>query len=458
MKPAIFDAWFNLKKQKKNRPWSRFILCFSLALSLFFPFYIFGRGGRKTKMTSSPTRGTGLCDVITGKMARLQQTTLDQHMMTTAGGGGGEGPQKRGKKRSRVEVEEEEDEEEEGLVEEEDEEEEEEPRKRLRTDPAELSMEEEEEEAMDIEADNERPVSRGIVSIRMNTQSLRQAVTREGGEEELSDSDDSLEEYSGRYTSIDKAYARIVADRKKSAGKKLAPKTNRDRKRLLHIDCFLCELGDKINSVGWTKCINYLENGLIRNMDRKVLCRDVSRIFNMHTWLPRLRAHGGQIPPGLKFLSPAKVMEHILNSRSPYYRSTRNSDSLFFLTQVLESQVLVEGAVDVKLADVMTKVIALQEKFNDKHKKEMGAMPELQLDPRKLYAIADMSQVEALLLRGADALGGATAHGSTASMLASARDAAPNFGASMVNINPMSLRMRSERTSTVEVEEYTMPF
>lgn len=420
----------------------------------------------------------GLCDVITGKLVRLQQTTLDQHVggATVENDNGEQGKKKRGKKRARSEVEEE-SQEQEGLEEEEEEERyNHRPRKHPRIEEV---LEEEEEEivdnsnnsqgenneyAMDLEADNQQPVqpqaTRGTVSIRMNNQSLLRHAT-EGDDDDagaMSESQDSLEEYDGRYTSIDKAYGRIVAARKKKAGRKLAPKTARERKRLLHIDCFLCEQGDRINSLGWTKCVNYLQDGLVKNRDLKVVCRDVSRLFEMHTWLPRLRAHGGRVPPGLKFLSPAKVMEHVLNSRSPYYRSSSNSDSLFELKEILQSQVLVEGAVDVKLADVMTKVIALQEKFNDKHKKEMGPMPELQLDPRKLYAIADMAQVEALLLRGGDALGGATAYGSTASLLASAKDAAPNFGASMVNVNPLSLRMRSERTSTVEVEEYMMPF
>lgn len=204
------------------------------------------------------------------------------------------------------------------------------------------------------------------------------------------------------------------------------------------ISCLFCECGEpNLESdssvgtwaVGYNLMVNYIRNNWAIRAEVPV-CNEVVRIYNRHIYDPCVAACGGVAPPNLVRLTPGDVLTHVRDhTRHPIVTQMLLMDTLKQLIVGLSARTFVNGVPDVKVAAALVTAIGKLDTMNDRCRTMFDKETDLVLDPLRVNAIANMHRLESLKSRSSDALGGATATGSSASSAASAvLEVRPNFG------------------------------
>jgi hypothetical protein len=204
------------------------------------------------------------------------------------------------------------------------------------------------------------------------------------------------------------------------------------------VHCFFCECGSSsldLESgagtwvVGYNLMVNYIRNNWAVR-DAIAVANEVVRIFIRHIYAPCVAANDGAPPPGLRLLTVQDVLTHIRDhTRHPVVTQMLLMDTLKQLVVGLSARVFVNGVPDVKVAAALVTAVGKLDTMNDKCRVMFDKETDLVLDPVRVNALANTQRLDALQMRTADALGGATATGSSASMAAAAGlDARPSFG------------------------------
>lgn len=204
------------------------------------------------------------------------------------------------------------------------------------------------------------------------------------------------------------------------------------------VHCFFCECGgSNVNLesnlgtwvVGYNLIVNYLRNNWAIRQDVAV-ANEVVRLYNVHIRDPCVAANGGVAPATLYQLTVKDVLVHIReHTRHPMVTQIFLMDTLKHLIVGLSGRVFVDGVPDVKVATVLLSALQKMDHMNEKRWSLFDKETDFILDPVRVNNVANMQRLENLQLRTADALGGATATGSTASMAAAAAlTSRPQFG------------------------------
>jgi len=213
--------------------------------------------------------------------------------------------------------------------------------------------------------------------------------------------------------------------------------------------CLFCEFGDSVVTpivggwaVGYKKMIDYIHEryGTVALMS---LANEVVRIFNHDIWEPTVRELGHE-PDYLYPLTVEDVIRHLReHTHHPLVMTIDNLDCMREQVAILRDNLCPSpNIVDKEIARELRQSVLAFQALIDKVAPILPKNSELIFDPAKVTALAATERLQRLSLKNTDALGGASANGSTASTLASAQlNMRPTFGYSELRETDNTMHM-----------------
>lgn len=190
--------------------------------------------------------------------------------------------------------------------------------------------------------------------------------------------------------------------------------------------CLFCEFGDATYdgivaswAIGYTQMLRIMRDRVAHASLRSV-AREVVAVFRRQMWEPAVAANGGRPPSHLRMLTVADVERHI--KQHTRHRLITTKDAYDTMREQIDTlRTRFQANFDVKLAAEMRHSLELFMKIGDRLHDLGGGDPELILDPLKANRLATTEKLQRIAMNSSDALGGATASGSTSSALATAQ-------------------------------------